>query len=116
MVSLTLNVKTHKEQGSVKCRAIHAVSQYPWAPLGRWVSQQIRPELKSLSHILYSTDQFLTELSKVVLSSSDMFFTADVKEFFTMGSPNILAPGAAKFAPLGTQSLVESALVFLLGN
>lgn len=114
--SIQVTVKTHKVPGNVKVRAIHASCGFPCAPLGHWLASKIRPGLKQAPHILFSSDQFLAEVSKIDVGDDDLLFTADVHEFFTEGTPEVLADGVSTSVSPEYATVCRTAAEFVLQN
>ena len=83
---LDMNVKSHKGDGEVEMRPIHASSGHPFAPGMRFVSNAIYHYLRDHGHILRDSDDLIGKLPSYEIESSDTMYKIDVKDFFMSGA------------------------------
>ena len=113
IAQLQTNLKTHKNPGQVKPRAIHSATKNPLVPLGKYVAWKLRKVLSRERHILKSVAEFLSRIEELELDQEDRLITADVKDFFVVGDHWYLARMAAS---ISTGNLIEKVILFLLRN
>ena len=82
---LNVTIKTHKPQGRVVPRPIHATPAHPMNPGMRWLASEVREALRPYGHLLRDSDHFLTLLKGLEFSGGDRWYKCDVKDFFMSG-------------------------------
>jgi hypothetical protein len=102
--TLNVTIKTHKQQGSVVPRAIHAASTHPMAPGMRWLAMTVREGLKSYSHLLRDANHLLSRLTCLEISGTTRIYKADVKDYFMSGRHDSLVQQSAAIVPDHLQS------------
>jgi hypothetical protein len=70
---LQVKVKTHKPQGSVSCRALHAATRHPMAPAMRYIVSHIDKTLRPLKHLYKSTRDLRAHIASTPLPPTHAF-------------------------------------------
>ena len=96
---LDMNVKSHKLDGEVSMRPIHASSKHPFGPGFQFISNVIRDKMKDMPHLLRDSDDFLFKLSSVRMLDGDLFVKVDVKDLFMSGRTQRIANISTSAAP-----------------
>ena len=80
---LIFTVKTHKPQGKVVSRNVHASANNPFRPLMRLVVKLIKQKTKQLSHLVRDSTHLCTLLDQHVFRDGENFrlVKADIKDF-----------------------------------
>ena len=113
--SLITTIKTHKGNGFIEHRNIHAAANPKCRGLSFWVSGVLDDELKQLPHLLMSSEHLVSLLPGVVIQPGDKLVRIDLKHFFMSGSVASLSNGAS--AIVGNRAkhmLVKAVLDFLI--
>ena len=76
---LKLTTKTHKPQGQIKHRNIHAQPGYAFAGVSAWVAKQLRQQLKSLQHLLVDSRDLCRKLQDIEVADECDFMKFDLK-------------------------------------
>jgi hypothetical protein len=84
--ALMLNVKSHKPDGKVGVRNIHASSGSAFRGIGRWVAMQLQQTLQTLTHLLPNSTEFIKQIVLFTPSDSHVWVKLDIKDFFLSGS------------------------------
>ena len=85
--TLHCKVKTHKPEGEIGLRALHASTPYIFEGLGKWASKTLRDELKEKApNLLRDTADLMKRVSRLHVDESTRFLKVDVKEFFYSGT------------------------------
>lgn len=93
---LRLTVKTHKPEGKVVCRAVHASCGYALEGVARWISHELRPHLAKCEHLLVDAKQLKDAWANLRTTDSMRLALVDVKDFFYSGShPEIVRDATA---------------------
>ena len=84
---LQVTCKTHKDQGDVSLRPIHASCGYILAGPGKWLAIQIRKRLASLApHLVRDSRDAAQRLNTTILAEPAKLGKLDLKDFFLSGS------------------------------
>lgn len=114
---LTKTCKTHKPQGAIVFRNIHAAGRYAFCGLAKWLSGHLQRRLKDFPHIVKDTKAAVDRLKAVNVVASDLICTVDVREFYMSGSINeLISDVLVWFTDPVLKSLIERSLWILLGN
>ena len=110
-------IKSHKPAGKVSFMALHSLSNYSAAGLGKWLISLLKPALRRLGHLLRDSSDLVRDLRAGRSSFPDHKLSKlDVKDFYLCGDFRKLAETAAKAAPASHASCVEAVTYFLLSN
>ena len=113
--SLITAIKTHKGNGFIEHRNIHAAANPKCRGLSFWVSGVLDDELKQLPHLLMSSEHLVSLLPGVIIEPGDKLVRIDLKHFFMSGDVASLSNGAS--AIVGNRAkhmLVKAVLDFLI--
>lgn len=112
---LTLTLKSHKPQGEIAVRNLHASPSYGFAGLSIWVMRVLEEKLKTFSQILRSAEELAPAIKSVSLEGHEQvrLIRIDVKHFFMSGAPNALAQAAAELFDEPLRRLIRNTLDFL---
>ena len=107
---LHMTMKTHKPDGEVVPRPIHASPRHPMAPGMRWLSLEFRKHLDYSPHILRDTSAFIQFVNTHILPANHVLIKFDIKDFFMSGEISDLISTCTKYfssdmAPAGRQML-----------
>ena len=84
---LQVTCKTHKDQGKVSLRPIHASRGYVLAGPGKWLALQIRRRLKLLApHLLRDAKDAAARMRNYILNEPAKLGKIDLKDFFLSGT------------------------------
>ncbi len=79
--SLTTTIKTHKGNGCIEHRNIHAAANPKFRGLSFWVSAVLDDELKQLPHLLMPSKHLVSLLPSVTIEPSDKLVRIDFETF-----------------------------------
>ena len=79
--NLITNIKSHKPDGEVGVRNIHASSMNKREGLSRWVSRELQGPLTGHTWFLTSSSQLVADIRTVVADDCDYFVKLDVRTF-----------------------------------
>ena len=116
ILPILINIKTHKNPGSVVPRIIHGGGSFIFEALGRFVSSQIKPLLRARTHLLKDTDALIKKIQTLDIDDDDMLFTFDIHSFYLSGSHETLAEDVAWFFDGDLALLMKRAVYFILTN
>ena len=71
-------IKTHKPQGKVVARPIHASVNHPFAPAMRWIASLITTKLRSYSHLVLDSSDLVHKLKYLKLPPDTRALKIDV--------------------------------------
>ena len=108
--------KTHKPDGHVAFRPVHASPAHSFNGVMAWISQLLATALSKYKHLLVSSDDLIERLTHVQLQTNDVFVHVDLKDFFMTGKVQWLTHHASLVVPLCLRPVFRRALSFLLGN
>jgi len=112
---LRLTTKTHKPQGQVKHRNIHAQPGYAFGGVSAWVSKQLRLQLSSLPHLLVDSRDLCKKLKSISVNDQCYFMKFDLKDYFLSGSAGELFHDSMRgFERSDRSILLADCLWFLL--
>jgi len=117
IATLKLTVKTHKEQGKVGFRAIHALTSWRLEGIARWVARQLRTQLMGSKDFLEVSEDLVDRMKsvRVAMDGKAHFVKADVKDFYYSGSHEMLVHAVTSVFPTGVRKdVVREALELLL--
>ena len=86
--NLISNIKSHKPDGEVGIRHIHASSMNKREGLSRWVSRELQGPLTGHTWFLTSSSQLVADIRTVVAEDCDYFVKLDVRDFYMIGTPS----------------------------
>eukprot|EP00971_Amphidinium_carterae_P105389 2086961-Amphidinium_carterae.1 len=112
---LKLSVKTHKQQGKVGTRPIHATASYKMESMGKYLAMQLRG-LMDKDHLLVDIFDLKLKLQSFVVPDSAVLYTIDIKDFFVSGTAKQLADDVHRRLQNDDKGLlIADVLQFLLG-
>ena len=85
-VKLSYTCKTHKPDGEVVLRPIHAYTSSPMAPGMRWLASSLDSKLRKLPHLLKDADDLQRRLKHFKIPHGCRFLKLDVKDFYLTGN------------------------------
>ena len=108
---LKLLLKSHKDNGSVACRAIHANPTFSFEMHSRWVMGKLRGVLRTQRHLVNSSEVVVKDLSKVMCK-------IDIKDFYVVGKSHIIAEQVSSLFrdDSALMGLIFNVVFFLLEN
>jgi len=113
--SLITTIKTHKGNGFIEHRNIHAAANPKFRGLSFWVSAVLDDELKQLPHLLMSSEHLVSLLPSVTIEPIDKLVRIDLKHFVMSGYVSSLSDGASAINENREKhSLVKAVLDFLI--
>ena len=115
--NLITNIKSHKPDGEVGVRNIHASSMNKREGLSRWVSRELQGPLTGHTWLLTSSAQLVADIKTVAAEDSDYFVTLDVRDFEMTGTPFELKDSIEVLLPPGPRCrLLCEAVEYLLSS
>ena len=115
--NLITNIKSHKPDGEVGVRNIHASSMNKREGLPRWVSRELQGPLTGHTWFLTSSAQFVADIKTVAAEDSDYFVKLDVRDFYMTGTPSELKDSIKVLFPPGPRCrLLCEAVEYLLSS
>ena len=116
--SLKLLLKSHKGEGDVKCRAVHAAPVYSLEGLSRWMMQKIRGKLKNLPHLIHASKQVVQRIEALEAVRSCILVKVDIKDFYAVGAHHVIAGHVAALFAGDEQlrSTIFDAIFYLLDH
>ena len=82
-------MKTHKPEGCVVPRIIHANPNHCLASFSRYLCMHIKEGLRGCSHIYESSDRLLDVLTGLKFSRDCFFVSVDIGDFYMNGTPKV---------------------------
>ena len=111
---LLLQLKTHKEPGSVKARNVHATVRHPFAPLGKFLSMKLRTYLNHKNHLVKDSKDLLRKLQHYRFPEGSVLMSADIADFFMTGDHMYLSKHASgPFDNADERKLYQDVILFL---
>lgn len=89
-------VKTHKPDGEVGFRAIHASDGNPMSGGMKFISSLLQPSIHQHVHILKDSMDLVDKVRQVTVQPSDVFFRSDIAHFYKSGEHGELIAQSAK--------------------
>ena len=115
--NLITNIKSHKPDGEVGVRNIHASSMNIREGLSRWVSRELQGPLTGHTWFLTSSSQLVADIRTVVAEDCDYFVKLDVRDFYMTGTPSELKDSIKILFPPGPRCrLLCEAVEYLLSS
>ena len=115
--NLITNIKSHKPDGEVGVRNIHASSMNKREGLSRWVSRELQGPLTGHTWFLTSSAQLVADIKTVVAEDCDYFVKLDVRDFYMTGTPSELKDSIKVLFPPGPRCrLLCEAVEYLLSS
>ncbi len=111
--SLITTIKTHKGNGFIEHRNIHAAANPKFRGLSFWVSAVLDDELKQLPHLLMSSERLVSLLPSVTIEPGDKLVRIDLKHFFMSGDVSSLSDGASAIVENREKKLLVKAVLDL---
>ena len=106
-----INIKTHKDPGSVVPRIIHSCVSHPYESVGRFIAKRMREYLNTLRHLYNTTDTMLADITAQTYPSTAKISKVDIKDFYMEGYASDLVIEAFEYE---TNMAVASAMKKLL--
>lgn len=109
-------LKTHKPQGQVRIRPIHAGSRHTAAGVSMWLSDQLQSVLNELPHFVIDSNAFCQRVQRLRgLGPEFRMVRVDLKDFFLSGTPEQLATHCGEAFEVGSERrrAIEDAIVWL---
>lgn len=115
---LHTTVKTHKPQGAIGNRNIHAATRFKLEGLSAWVDKVLAGTLYGRhNHLLTSTGEFVEKIAKVKAKEEHIMYRIDVDHFFMSGAAQDLSSDASAVLPPGPfRDRFVEVVRFLLDN
>ena len=115
---LTLLLKSHKPEGQVTCRAIHALPSFSLEGLAKWLMLQRRTLLPGPKHLISSSKMVVDRVSRIAIENNYcVMVKVDIKHFYVVGQHHLLAEALAKlFADPMLKSIIFDVAHYLLDN
>ena len=82
---LLVTVKTHKPQGEIKERAVHASSASPFKPGYRWIASVVRRTTSKYKFLLNKSKELVERLNRTYVAPGRVLIKIDVKDYFMSG-------------------------------
>jgi hypothetical protein len=114
--SLTHTCKTHKDDGDVAFRPLHASSSHSFVGIMSWVAMILHESLSKYSHLAKSSKDVVQRMSALHLAENDVFLHMDLKDFFMTGSPSWLVRHCSLIIPMKFREVFREALQLILDN
>ena len=117
IASLGLNVKSHKDPGSVDVRNLHCCSEFPLEGLAKWLTGVLSQKLPT-DLLLRDSLQAKDLLHNKVVPAGTKLSTLDIKDFYMSGSTDVLLSDcvSAFEGECALQTLVAEVLFLLLDS
>ena len=116
LLYLLTTIKTHKAQGKIEHRNVHAGAQWAFTGLAQWVTVQLMENLK-YDHLLTGLQDFVKKVSEIQVPSGSIMYRRDIKHFFLSGAPLDLCDNAVAILPRGRRrDLLSKVLLWLLDS
>ena len=113
--NLITNIKSHKPDGEVGARNIHASSMNKCEGLSRWVSRELWGPLTAHTWFLTSSSQLVADIRTFVAEDCAYFLKLDVRDFYMTGTPSELKDSIKILSPPGPRCrLLCEAVEYLL--
>jgi hypothetical protein len=109
-------VKTHKAEGCVSIRPIHAATGHCFNALSEIVNRLLTPMLKNLSHIAWSSEDVQKHVAEAKVSTSSILMKFDVKELYLAGEHEQLSSRASRLLEGSTAKWARDCLDVILGE
>jgi len=92
---LATSIKTHKEQGEIKYRNIHASVNYAFGGLSAWATRHMQKYTAKMKHLVNSTENMVNRLGCLDKEIDDdtVLYKFDIKEFYMNGTSEELIKG-----------------------
>lgn len=84
--TLITTIKTHKGNGFIEHRNIHAAACPKLRGLSSWVTQVLDEQLRLLPHLLLSSEDFVQRLSSVRVDADDRLIRIDLSHFLCLAT------------------------------
>ena len=75
------NIKTHKGNGFIEHRNIHAAARPNLRSLSSWATQVLAEHLRQFPHMLLSHEDFVQRLAALRLNVDDRLIGIDLSQF-----------------------------------
>jgi len=92
---LATSIKTHKEQGEIKYRNIHASVNYAFGGLSAWATRHMQKYTAKMNHLVNSTENMVNRLGRFdkEINEDSVLYKFDIKEFYMNGTSEELIKG-----------------------
>ena len=115
--NLITNIKSHKPDGEVGVRNIHASLMNKREGISRWFSRELQGPLTGHTWFLTSSSQLVADIRTVVAEDCDYFVKLDVRDFYMTGTPSELKDSIQILFPPGPRCrLLCEAVEYLLSS
>ena len=93
--TLATVINTHKEQGEIKYRSIHASVNYAFAGLSAWATRHMQLYTAKMKHLVNSTENIVKRLRALSwqIDKEPILYKFDIKEFYMNGTADQLIQG-----------------------
>jgi hypothetical protein len=109
--------KTHKKQGEVEHRNVHAAPSYCFAGLGKWLEFVLQTELNKFRHLVMSTNDFVERVQSIHMDEMSFMARIDAKHFYMSGTIHQLIESSVQIIPdPKTKEFAIRVAFFLLHN
>ena len=97
--SLNQTCKTHKPNGGVCLRPIHAFTSSPFRPGMKWIGQMLDKVLRELPHLVKDANSLQSMLVCKYFPSGSRFLKMDIKDFYLTGAHSFLVEKSPPILP-----------------
>ena len=99
---LSSTCKTHKADGKVVLRQLHASAKHPFKPAMKYISLHMLSEFRKYPHLIRNSTHLCKQLSLLSLPETVWFAKLDVAGFFMSGEHPKLVSSTGNIAPTKT--------------
>ena len=114
IATLKPTCKSHKPNGSVSHRPVHALPDYAFAGSSKWISQVLMDDLRGRRYLVKDTAQFIRSISQFTAKQDHFFIKLDIKDYFLSGCSQELCNASASVVPADVRPLFTTVLMNLL--
>ena len=115
--SLVLLCKTHKGDGEVSFRNVHASNAYAFGGLSRWVTSQLRHMTAGFTQLLAVSKAFVDSImSDPLIDENAYFVKIDIKDYYMSGTSDQLSEDASFLTNGHHRETSRSAMLCLLSS
>ena len=117
IAKLQLSIKTHKNEGDVGVRNIHAAPKFAFIGIAAWVQHIFSSILQQRApHLLRDSFDLKEKISQSTPIHDEQFAVVDIKDYYLSGTEKQLVNDAADIVDSSIKPLMQRCLHFLLGN
>lgn len=113
---LQVLVKTHKEVGRMKCRAVHTSARHPMRPAMKLVSSTLGKQLRESWWLIRDSKDLSDRINDIRVPEDAKFIKVHIKEYFMSGRRSVLLEHSMKKIPDTCRSEMKRVLQVILEN